>query len=198
MHPSLPALILASGSPYRQALLARLGLDFTCQAPDIDETPATGESPLALARRLAVEKARAVQARHPEAVIIGSDQVATHDGLPIGKPGTFERARQQLSQLSGQTVVFHTAVCVSHTGGTEVVEVPTHCQFRTLEMEEITRYLQREQPYDTAGSAKAEGLGIALMAGMRSNDPTAIVGLPLIETCRMLREAGLDPVMHGS
>ncbi|HLR14055.1 MAG TPA: Maf family nucleotide pyrophosphatase [Burkholderiaceae bacterium] len=197
MTPSIPDLVLASGSPYRKALLTRLGLPFSTVAPDIDETPAPGESPLALSRRLAREKALAVSAQHPEAVVIGSDQVATWNGEPIGKPGSFERAHQQLTALSGQTVVFHTAICVSHPGGNEVIDVPTHCEFRALSPEEITRYLEREAPYDTAGSAKAESLGIALMAGMRSNDPTAIIGLPLIELCRMLRAAGLDPVMHG-
>lgn len=198
MNVIVPNLILASRSPYRQALLARLGLAFTVQAADIDETPAQGETPLALAKRLAAEKALAVSSQHPEAVVIGSDQVATYNGQPLGKPGNFKRAHQQLTELSGQSVVFHTALCVSHPGGHDITEVSTHCQFRTLTSAEITHYLKREQPYDTAGSAKAEGLGIALMAGMRSNDPTAIIGLPLIELSRMLRHAGLDPIMQGT
>lgn len=197
MNPPLPSLVLASGSPYRKILLERLGLAFGIDAPDIDETPHPAETPLQLARRLAVEKAQATAARHPDAVVIGSDQVATCHGKPVGKPGNFERAYQQLTELSGQTVVFHTAACVWHQGQHKVVDVPTHCEFRHLSDKEITRYLKREQPYDTAGGAKAESLGIALMAGMRSNDPTAIIGLPLIALCEMLRQTGLDPILHG-
>lgn len=198
MNLPLPSLILASGSPYRKMLLQRLGLSFDTHAPNIDETPHPDETPLELARRLALEKAQATAVLHSGAIVIGSDQVATHNGLPIGKSGNFERAHQQLTELSGQTVVFHTALCVSHQGQHKVVDVPTHCEFRTLGSEEIKRYLERERPYDTAGSAKAESLGIALMASMRSNDPTAIIGLPLIALCQLLRETGLDPILHGT
>ncbi len=189
-------LILASSSPYRQEMLQRLGVPFTAIAPNIDESPIANESPTALALRLSVAKAAAVAQAHPNALIIGSDQVATVDGTPIGKPGDFEGARRQLRQLGGQTVEFHSALCVTDGRRREVADVVTLCRFRQLNEDEITSYLRREKPYDTAGSAKAEGLGIALMDSMQSDDPTAIIGLPLIALCRMLRSFGLNPLTH--
>lgn len=187
-------LILASSSPYRYEMLARLGLPFTAVSPDIDETPLPDESPADLALRLSVAKAQAVARQHRDALIIGSDQVATIDGAPIGKPGNFERAQAQLRQLSGQTVEFHSALCVSNGQRHEQADVVTRCQFRVLTDAEIDTYLEREQPFDTAGSAKAEGLGIALMDSMQSDDPTAIIGLPLIALARMLRSFGVNPL----
>ena len=192
----MPALILASTSPYRRELLARLHLPFEPHSPEVDETPASGEPPAALAQRLAIAKARAVAARFPEAVVIGSDQVAELDGQPIGKPGTHERAVQQLRAMRGRSVVFHTAVAVVRrdTGFEAEALVPVTVRFRPLDDAEIERYLRLEQPYDCAGSAKVETLGIALLDAIESTDPTALVGLPLIETCRLLRAAGLDPL----
>lgn len=187
-------LILASSSPYRQAMLARLRVPFTAIAPEVDETPRPGERPAELALRLSLAKAAAVAALHPGALLIGSDQVATVDGTPIGKPGSFERAREQLRQLSGRTVEFHSALCVTDGLRRETDDVVTYCRFRSLDAAAIDTYLRLEQPYDTAGSAKAEGLGIALMEEMRSDDPTAIIGLPLIALARMLRSFGLDPL----
>lgn len=189
-------LILASSSPYRQTMLRRLGLPFTSVAPDIDETPGPGELPVALAKRLSLAKAKAVAQRHPGALVIGSDQVATVDGSPIGKPGSFERARLQLRQLSGQTVEFHSALCLTDGQRDLVSDVVTQCRFRKLSDVEIDNYLNAEQPFDTAGSAKAEGLGIALMDSMHSDDPTAIIGLPLIQLCRMLRDFGVNPLLR--
>ncbi|MDR6214663.1 Maf family nucleotide pyrophosphatase [Paracidovorax wautersii] len=191
---SLPRpLVLGSTSRYRRELLTRLALPFDVAAPDVDETPAAGESPKALALRLALAKARAVAAQHPDAVVIGSDQVADLAGQPLGKPGTHERATLQLQQMRGQTVVFQTAVAVVclATGFEQVDLAPVRVQFRDLSDPEIERYLRAEQPYDCAGSAKSEGLGIALLDAIDSDDPTALVGLPLIRTCRMLRAAGL-------
>lgn len=177
-------------------MLQRLGVPFTAVAPDIDESPMTNESPTALAQRLSVAKAAAVARTHPNALIIGSDQVATLDGSPIGKPGNFEGAQRQLRQFGGKTVEFHSALCVTDGQRREVADIVTLCRFRPLTDAEITSYLRREKPYDTAGSAKAEGLGIALMDSMQSDDPTAIIGLPLIALCRMLRLFGLNPLTH--
>ncbi len=196
MHqsPSLVrTLVLGSTSRYRRELLQRLGLPFTVAAPDVDETPLPGETPRALALRLALAKARAVAAQHPDAVVIGSDQVADLHGQPLGKPGTHERASAQLQRMSGETVVFQTAVAVvcAATGFEQVDLAPVEVRFRTLTGDEIERYLRIEQPYDCAGSAKSEGLGISLLDAIHSDDPTALVGLPLIRTCRMLRAAGL-------
>ena len=187
-------LILASSSPYRRELLQRLRLPFRCQSPDIDERPRPHEDPRALAQRLAREKALRVAAGHPGALVIGSDQVATCDGGPIGKPGSHEAAFAQLRAFSGREVLFHTAVCVTDGRRHLQDEVTTACAFLALSDAQIEHYLRAEQPYDTAGSAKAEALGIALMTGMRSDDPTALIGLPLIAVCRMLREFGLDPL----
>ena len=187
------SLVLGSTSRYRRELLARLGLPFDVAAPDVDETPLPGEAPRALALRLAQAKARAVAAQHPQAVVIGSDQVADLAGQPLGKPGTHERATAQLRQMRGRTVVFQTAVAVvcQATGFAQVDIAPVEVRFRDLDDAEIERYLQAEQPYDCAGSAKSEGLGISLLDAIVSDDPTALVGLPLIRTCRMLRAAGL-------
>ena len=187
------ALILGSTSRYRRELLERLNTPFTVVGPDVDETPAKDEAPRALALRLALAKARAVAARHPEAVVIGSDQVADLHGTPLGKPGTHERAVLQLQRMRGQTVVFQTAVAVvcAATQFEEVDLAAVKVRFRDLSDAEIESYLRTEQPYDCAGSAKSEGLGIALLASIDNDDPTALVGLPLIRTCRMLRAAGI-------
>lgn len=196
MHQS-PApqrpVVLGSTSRYRRELLSRLNLPFEVASPNVDETPAPGEAPRDLALRLALAKARAVAKLHPEAVVIGSDQVADLSGQPLGKPGTHERAVQQLRQMRGQTVIFQTAVAtVCQASGFEQVDIaPVEVRFRDLSDEEIERYLRAEQPYDCAGSAKSEGLGIALLDAIHSDDPTALIGLPLIRTCRMLRAAGV-------
>lgn len=196
MHQSPPQqrpLVLGSTSRYRRELLERLNLPFEVAAPDVDETPLPGETPRDLALRLALAKARAVAQQHPGAVVIGSDQVADLAGEPLGKPGQHERAVQQLRQMRGQTVVFQTAVAVvcAATGFEQVDLAPVEVRFRALSDEEIERYLRAEQPYDCAGSAKSEGLGIALLDAIHSDDPTALIGLPLIRTCHMLRAAGL-------
>ncbi|MDN5844288.1 MAG: Maf family nucleotide pyrophosphatase [Alcaligenaceae bacterium] len=190
-------LILASSSPYRRQLLERLGLPFSVERPDLDETPLPHETPEALALRLSEAKALKIARHHPGALVIGSDQAADFEGHPIGKPGNFERARAQLQQFSGKQVVFHSALCVTDGMRTDTRSVPTECLFRTLNNAQIEHYLRREQPFDTAGSAKAEGLGIALMESMRSDDPTAIIGLPLIALARMLRSFGVNPLTHG-
>ncbi|MFT0534166.1 Maf family nucleotide pyrophosphatase [Castellaniella hirudinis] len=188
------SLILASSSPYRRELLQRLRLPFQSLAPDIDEHPLPGETPRLLARRLAQAKARRILADHPGALVIGSDQVADFNGRPMGKPGSYPAAQAQLQAFSGHTVVFHTAVCVCAEDDSLVEDVPTECRFLPLTPAQIQHYLRTEQPFDTAGSAKAEALGIALMAQMRSDDPTALIGLPLIAVCRMLRAFGIDPL----
>lgn len=195
--PHTKTLILASGSPYRKSLLERLGMPFETQSSNVDETPRPGETPVALAMRLAAAKAHAVAARRPGSLVIGSDQVATVDGTPIGKAGSFERARRQLQDLAGKTVEFHTALCVTDGDREQTADVVTQCRFRTLSDTEIDNYLRRDTPYDTAGSAKAESLGIALMESITSDDPTAIIGLPLIELCRMLRDFGLNPLISA-
>ena len=194
--PPQPPLILASTSRYRRELLQRLRLRFEVQAPQVDEAPLPGEAPAALARRLALAKARAVARLRPDAVVIGSDQVADLDGLPIGKPGSHQRATEQLRLLSGREAVFQTAVAVirGDTGFEQVLLAPVRVLFRTLSDAEIERYLRLEEPYDCAGSAKCETLGIALLEAIHSDDPTALVGLPLIRTCQLLRAAGLDPL----
>ena len=192
--PPLPRpLVLASTSRYRRELLQRLQLPFAVAAPQVDETPLPDEAPRALALRLALAKAQAVAAQQPGALVIGSDQVADLAGRSLGKPGSHERAVQQLRQMRGQTVVFHTALAVvCLEAGFEQADVaPVRVRFRDLHDDEIERYLHAEQPYDCAGSAKSEGLGISLLDAILSDDPTALVGLPLIRTCRMLRAAGL-------
>jgi len=191
-----PRLILASTSRYRRELLARLRLDFETQSPGVDESPLAGESPRATAWRLAQAKADAVASRHPDAIVLGSDQVAELDGRAIGKPHTHERAVQQLREMSGRRVTFHTAVAVTRKdrGFAKTLLAPVLVRFRALTDTEIEHYLLTEQPYDCAGSAKSESLGIALLEAIESDDPTALVGLPLIRTCALLREAGLDPL----
>ena len=186
-------LVLGSTSRYRRELMQRLCIPFDVAAPDVDETPQDGESPHDLACRLALAKARAVAALHPDAVVIGSDQVADLDGEPLGKPGTHERAVAQLRRMRGRTVVFQTAVAVvcQDTGFAQTDLAAVRVVFRNLSDAEIETYLRTEQPYDCAGSAKSEGLGIALLESINNDDPTALVGLPLIRTCRMLRAAGL-------
>ncbi|WP_237183401.1 Maf family protein [Pollutimonas thiosulfatoxidans] len=179
-------------------MLERFGLPFSCVSPDIDETPLADETPGQLALRLSMAKALAVSDAHPGAIVIGADQVANFDGRPIGKPGGFEAARSQLGQLSGRTVEFHSGLCVTNGQRTEVDNILTLCRFRQLTEVEIVNYLQREQPYDTAGSAKAEGIGITLMESMQSDDPTAIIGLPLIALARMLRGFGVNPLLEQS
>lgn len=186
-------LILGSTSVYRRELLQRLRLPFEVVAPDVDETPQAGERPPELARRLALAKAHAVAQRHPAALVIGSDQVADLGGEPIGKPGTHARAVEQLRRMRGRTVIFQTAVAVVclETGFEQLDMAPVRVRFRDVSDAEIENYLRAETPYDCAGSAKSEGLGIALLASIESDDPTALVGLPLIRTTRMLRAAGL-------
>jgi len=192
-HPLPRPLILGSTSRYRRELLERLHLPFEVQAPEVDETPLAGEPPEALARRLALAKARAVAARHPEAVVIGSDQVADLAGEPLGKPGTHDRAVEQLRRMRGRTVIFQTALSVvCQASGFEMSDLAAvRVRFRALTDAEIETYLRLEEPYDCAGSAKSEGLGIALLESINNDDPTALVGLPLIRTARLLRAAGL-------
>lgn len=186
-------VILGSTSVYRRELMNRLRIPFDVQAPDVDETARKDESPLQLAKRLALAKAHAVAQKFPEAVVIGSDQVADLDGVALGKPGNFERATVQLRQMRGKTVVFNTALAVvCHATGFVAQDCASvHVVFRDLSDDEISAYLLAEAPYDCAGSAKSEGLGIALLASIDSDDPTALVGLPLIRTCNMLRAAGV-------
>jgi septum formation protein len=192
-----PTLILASTSRYRRELLERLRLPFELRSPDVDETPHPGEPPAALAQRLALAKAQAVAQAFPDAVVIGSDQVADLDGEPIGKPGTHERAVAQLRAMRGRSVVFQTAVAVvrASTGHVGTALAPVTVRFRALADAEIEHYLRTEQPYDCAGSAKCETLGIALLDAIESDDPTALVGLPLIRTSALLRAAGIDPLL---
>lgn len=191
-----PRLILGSTSRYRRELLARLRLPFDVEAPRVEETPRPGEAPAALAQRLALEKARAVASRHPKDVVIGSDQVADLAGEPLGKPGDHARAVAQLQRMSGQRVVFQTALAVvrQDTGFEAVDLAAVSVTFRTLSDAEIETYLRLDQPYDCAGSARSESLGVALLSKIDSDDPTALVGLPLIRTCALLRTAGLDPL----
>jgi len=187
------AVVLGSTSRYRRELMERLRVPFTVAAPHVDETPLPGEAPKALALRLALAKAKAVAALHPEAVVIGSDQVADLAGQPLGKPGEHDRAVAQLRQMRGQTVIFQTAlavVCLA-TGFEQVDLAEVRVVFRDLSDEDIEAYLQAEKPYDCAGSAKSEGLGIALLESIDNDDPTALIGLPLIRTARLLRQAGV-------
>lgn len=192
-HATPRALVLGSTSVYRRALLERLRIPFTVAAPEVDEATLAGESPEQTAIRLALAKAHAVAHSRSDSVVIGSDQVADLHGEAIGKPGNFERACSQLQRMSGQTVVFHTAVAVVYQAQQFVAQavVPVRVRFRTLTDAEITHYLLAETPYDCAGSAKSEGLGIALLERIDNSDPSALVGLPLIETARMLRAAGI-------
>jgi septum formation protein len=186
-------IVLASSSSYRKALIGRLGLVCMTITPDIDESALPGESPVATATRLAQAKARKVATNKPEALIIGSDQVALLDNAVLGKPGTHESAVRQLRLMSGKTTVFHTAICLYDAASDEMqcANVPTTVQMRELSDETIERYLHQDQPYDCAGSAKIESLGIALVEKVESDDPTALIGLPLITLVSMLKRAGI-------
>jgi septum formation protein len=192
--PIQPQLVLASTSIYRRQLLDRLGLSYTVEAPATDETPKPHETPHALAERLARAKADAVAALHPGSWVIGSDQVAERNGIALGKSGDHAGAVAQLTAASGQHVRFHTAVCLRCVGADVALAHRdlTEVAFRVLDADTIERYLRAERPYDCAGSFKSEGLGIALFESIRSNDPTALIGLPLIAMARMLREAGFN------
>lgn len=203
-HPAMTStsvpvrLILASSSAYRRELLTRLGLPFEAIAPEIDETPQAGETPQATALRLARAKAAAIAAAHPGALVIGSDQVATLDALQIGKPGDHARALAQLQLMRGREVVFHTALCLwdgriaDPARAVQLENIQVRVRFRDLPDAELDAYLRIEQPYDCAGSAKNEGLGIALLDSIVSTDPTALTGLPLIALTGMLRQAGVQ------
>ena len=186
-------LILASTSRYRRELLARLTAEFRQIAPDVDETALDDEKPIALAMRLADAKAQDVAKRFPNSIVIGSDQVVECDGRTLGKPGNAKTAREQLRACSGRSVVFHTALCVidERSGAQHAIDT-TRVHFRDLSDAEIDRYIEREKPFDCAGSFKAESLGIALFDRIESHDPTALIGLPLIALCRLLRESGVE------
>ncbi|VWX56437.1 hypothetical protein VARIO8X_110289 [Burkholderiales bacterium 8X] len=187
-------LILASTSRYRRELLARFEVAFDVHPPEVDETPVAGETPRALAERLAAEKAMAIARKFPDRIVIGSDQVADLEGEALGKPGDHLRATQQLRRMQGRTVIFHTAVAVAciESGFMQSDLASIEVRFRSLDDDSIERYLRAEQPYDCAGSAKSEGLGITLLDAITSDDPTALIGLPLIRTARLLRAAGLQ------
>ncbi|MBE0620559.1 MAG: septum formation inhibitor Maf [Burkholderiales bacterium] len=187
-------IVLASTSRYRRELLARLGLPFEVASPEVDETPLPNEMPQETARRLAQAKAQAVAARFPDAIVIGSDQVAVLGDMPLGKPGNHATALRQLKAMRGKEVAFHTALCVCDTasGRAQTRVVPFYVRFRDYSDAEIERYLEREQPYDCAGSARCEGLGIALIAQMRGDDPNALIGLPLIALTEMLAAQGVS------
>ncbi|MBV1789892.1 Maf family nucleotide pyrophosphatase [Marinobacterium sp. D7] len=191
-------LVLASGSAYRRSLLDKLGIDYSCDSPDIDETRLPDESAETLVARLALEKAQAVASRHPDALIIGSDQVATLDAHILGKPLTHERAAEQLGLASGRTVRFLTGLCLFDAASEQfqLEVVPFDVEFRQLRRSQIENYLRREQPYDCAGSFKSEGLGIALFQRLIGEDPNALVGLPLICLIKMLERMGVD-VLRG-
>ncbi|MFO1413987.1 MAG: Maf family nucleotide pyrophosphatase [Burkholderiales bacterium] len=197
MRKPIPPLVLGSTSRYRRALLERLGMPFEVAAPAVDETALPGERPAQTALRLAEAKARAVAARYGDALVIGSDQVADCDGRPVGKPGDRERAFEQLRALSGRTVVFHTGLALVDAASgrchRELVDVAS--TFRTLDDAQIARYLDREQPFDCAGSVKSEGFGIVLFDRIASDDPTALIGLPLIALARLLRAEGVEPLL---
>jgi septum formation protein len=192
--PSPRRVVLASTSRYRQGLLERLGMPFECADPEVGEAALPGEAPAATARRLAEAKARAVAIRFPDSLVIGSDQVASCEGARLDKPGSHENAVRQLTRVSGKTALFDTAVALLDTKSSrlETRVVPCRVTFRSLSAAQIERYLRLEQPYDCAGSAKAEGLGIALIERMETEDPTSLVGLPLIALCELLRDAGFD------
>ncbi len=189
-------LVLASTSPFRRELLSRLGIPFETANPQTDESPTHGETPEDTALRLSEAKARAVAPLYPQALIIGSDQVAVLEGKVFGKPGSHDRAVDQLRAMRGRTVNFYTGLCLldAQTGKAQVRGVPTRVTFRNLSDAEIENYLQREQPYNCAGSAKSEGLGIALIARMQGEDPNALIGLPLIALCDQLKTAGFPVI----
>jgi len=193
--PPLP-LILASGSPYRRTLLERLRLPFQAIAPDVDETPTPEEDAPSLALRLALNKAKAIHERYPDASVIGSDQVCSHAGHLLGKAGSVEKARAQLASFSGDRVTFYTGlVLIDGKSGQvhDAVEI-YHVRFRELSEWEIDHYLEREHPFDSAGSFYMEGLGVSLFNKMEGDDPTTLIGLPLIRLCEFLRQAGMDPL----
>ena len=189
-------LILASSSPYRRELLQRLGIPFEVIAPDVDETPALGETPQALVERLAIAKARAVADQRPNALVVGSDQVAVYDGTIVGKPLTHKRAVEQLRLASGKTVTLYTGLALINgdSGHTQSEVVPFRVVFRSLSDAQIENYLRREQPYNCTGSVKSEGLGIALLERFEGDDPNALIGLPLIRLLRMLEREGMDVI----
>lgn len=190
MSNSEKKLILASTSVYRRELLGRLRIPFEIISPKVDEAPLLGEGTLNLALRLAKAKAAAVAQDHPDAWVIGSDQVADLCGAALGKPGNFERAMAQLQLMRGATVTFHTALCLMHGETETTLSIPTEVTFRKLSDEILKAYLHAEEPYDCAGSAKSEGLGISLLETINSDDPTALIGLPLIALSGLLRDAG--------
>lgn len=192
----MPSLILASSSSYRRGLLERLRVPFTCVSPDVDETALTGEALRETALRLALTKARAVAAIHTSALIIGSDQVADLDGHALGKPGNHENAVAQLRAMRGKAVIFHTALCLldAATGRYQLDNIPSTVQFRNVSDAQIEHYLRLEQPYDCAGSAKIESLGVALVDSIDSSDPTALIGLPLMALIRMLNRERIDVI----
>ena len=189
-----PRLILASTSPYRRELLARLQLPFEAVAPDVDETALPGETAEQTSLRLAIAKAEAVGKNNPAALTIGSDQVALLNGQQLGKPGNFDNAMRQLQMMRGQQIVFHTALCLHNgaTGHNQAKVVPYSVTMRDYSDATIRAYLEKEQPYNCAGSAKTEGLGIALIARMEGTDPNALIGLPLIELIDMLANEGVS------
>lgn len=179
-------------------MLTRLNIPFSCRSPELDESVQPGETPLAVARRLALSKAEVVARLFPDAIVIGADQVLDFNGVALGKPGNADGARRQLSMLSGQTVTFHSALAVVWPTGARVRVIPCEAKFRKLSATQIDRYLSIDQPFDTAGSAKAESLGIALLSWLKSDDPTAIIGLPLIELTHLLSLVGVDPLGSNS
>ena len=192
-----PKIVLASTSRYRRELLSRLGLAFDVVAPVVDEAPQAGESPSQTALRLAEMKARAVAKDYPDSLIIGSDQVLLLDNEQLGKSGNFENAFLQLKKMQGKAMVFHTALCLlnSRSGNLQLRDVPTTIHMRNLSDAQIESYLRKEQPYDCAGSARSEGLGIALIARYETADPNALIGLPLIALTEMLANEGVDPLL---
>ena len=194
--PTLPNLILASSSVYRRALLTRLQLPFTCVSPHLDETVLMHEKSEETALRLAQLKAHKVAETHPDALIIGCDQVATLDDMQLGKPLTHANAMAQLQQMSGREVIFHSALCLLNatTGKMQAEVVPYAVRFRVLSEAQIEHYLKKEQPYDCAGSAKSEGLGIAIIEKMTGEDPNALIGLPLIKLVSMLQNEGIHVI----
>lgn len=191
---TIPTFILASSSRYRREVLEKLHLPFECVSPNIDETPLADESPEQTSLRLAESKARKVAEAYPEALIIGCDQVATVDGLQIGKPGNHDNAVKQLTMLSGREVIFHSAICLYNSTNMHMQSTiaPYYVKFKPLTPVQIETYLRLEQPYDCAGSAKSEGMGIALLEYMRGDDPNALIGLPVIALVNMLQQAGVD------
>jgi len=189
-------LVLASSSPFRKALLEKLQLDFQCDSPDVDETPGVNESIKDMVKRLSELKARALASSHPDALIIGSDQSATLNGQVLHKPGNFENAFKQLKAASGQTITFHTGLCLlnTQTQQAETICEPYIVKFRTLSDSEIEHYLKRDKPFNCAGSFKSEALGISLFESMQGDDPNTLIGLPLIQLCRMLKNQGMPVI----